>query len=85
MKAIEVGEIYSCKVPWVRGSFDVVVLERLKYNGFLVEAIDYNDEQKKILKKKKFTFIAKGSSLKERTEKIKIETGKIYFCERLLY
>lgn len=47
MIAIKEGGIYSCKVPWIRGSFDVVVLERLKYNGFLVEAIDYNDEQKK--------------------------------------
>ncbi len=52
MKAIEVGEIYSCTIPGIRGDFDVVILERLKYSGFLVEAIDYNDEQEKVLKKK---------------------------------
>lgn len=81
MKAIEIGKLYSCKVPGIKGVFDVVVLERLKYKGFLVEAVNYSDEQEKILKKKKYKLLVNISSLNEKIEVINIEIGKIYLCE----
>lgn len=85
LKAIEEGVIYSCVVPEIQGDFDVIVLEKLKYKGFLVEAINYTNEQKKLLKKKKFQLTVRASSLKEKpqTDERRIEIGKIYFCELL--
>lgn len=80
MNAIEVGKIYSCTIPGIKGSFDVQVIEKLKYKGFVVRAIDFTEEQSKILKKKDYKLIVGRSALKEKPCK-EIEIGQIYFCE----
>lgn len=65
---VEIGKIYSCKTPGVKGAFDVRVLEKLKYNGYSVEVTSCTREQEPFFKKQGYKLIARGTLLREKEQ-----------------
>ncbi|MGH1633416.1 hypothetical protein ABE937_15460 [Enterococcus casseliflavus] len=83
VKNVQVGKIYCCRIPGIEEAFDVVVLRKINRNEFLVKAINYNEEQNRILREFRYVFTVEKLYLSDPLigEEFKVEIGKIYICQ----
>ena len=65
---IEIGKIYFCTHPKVKGTFEVQILVQRKRDKYLVRIIRFTVEQRKILKKYGTRFVVKEKQLIEKSK-----------------
>ncbi|PEH49558.1 hypothetical protein CRM75_01695 [Enterococcus faecium] len=67
-KIIEIGKIYYCSIPEVKGNFEVQVLEKKRYKGYIVRVIRCTLQQRKILKELNYRFVVRAAYLLEMSQ-----------------